>query len=69
MKKIEAIIKPFKFERVKNAFTKIAVQGMTMTEVMGFGRQKACASPRNSWRRYQKIDAFLTLLGEFLRPN
>ena len=40
MKKIEAIIKPFKLDRVKNALTKIAVQGMTMSEVMGFGRQK-----------------------------
>jgi nitrogen regulatory protein P-II 1 len=40
MKKIEAIIKPFKLDEVKNALTKIGVQGMTMTEVMGFGRQK-----------------------------
>jgi len=36
----EAIIKPFNLDGVKNALTKIAVQGMTMTEVMGFGRQK-----------------------------
>ncbi len=40
MKKIEAIIKPFKLEDVKNALTKIGVQGMTVTEVNGFGRQK-----------------------------
>ncbi len=40
MKKIEAIIKPFKLDEVKNALTKIGVQGMTMTEVIGFGRQK-----------------------------
>ena len=40
MKKIEAIIKPFKLEEVKAALTKIGVQGMTMTEVIGFGRQK-----------------------------
>ncbi|HUL21240.1 MAG TPA: P-II family nitrogen regulator [Thermodesulfobacteriota bacterium] len=40
MKKIEAIIKPFKLEEVKNALTKIGVQGMTVTEVKGFGRQK-----------------------------
>ena len=40
MKKIEAIIKPFKLEEVKTALTKIGVQGMTMTEVIGFGRQK-----------------------------
>jgi len=40
MKKIEAIIKPFKVEDVKHALTKIGVQGMTITEVKGFGRQK-----------------------------
>ena len=40
MKKIEAIIKPFKLDEVKDALTKIGVQGMTVTEVKGFGRQK-----------------------------
>ena len=40
MKKIEAIIKPFKLDEVKNALTKIGVQGMTATEVEGFGRQR-----------------------------
>ena len=40
MKKIEAIVKPFKLEEVKSALTKIGVQGMTVTEVRGFGRQK-----------------------------
>ena len=40
MKKIEAIIKPFKLDDVKNALTKTGVQGMTVTEVKGFGRQK-----------------------------
>jgi nitrogen regulatory protein P-II 1 len=40
MKKIEAVIKPFKLEEVKDALTKIGVQGMTVTEVKGFGRQK-----------------------------
>ncbi|MGO8987418.1 MAG: P-II family nitrogen regulator [bacterium] len=40
MKKIEAIIKPFKLDELKNALTKIGIQGMTMTEVVGFGRQK-----------------------------
>ncbi len=40
MKKIEAIIKPFKLDEVKNTLTKIGVQGMTVTEVKGFGRQK-----------------------------
>jgi len=40
MKKIEAIIKPFKLEDVKDALTGIGVFGMTVTEVRGFGRQK-----------------------------
>jgi nitrogen regulatory protein P-II 1 len=40
MKKIEAIIKPFKLDEVKTALTKIGVLGMTVTEVKGFGRQK-----------------------------
>jgi nitrogen regulatory protein P-II 1 len=40
MKKIEAIIKPFKLDEVKHALTKIGVRGMTVTEVKGFGRQK-----------------------------
>jgi len=40
MKKIEAIIKPFKLEEVKNALSEIGVQGMTVSEVKGFGRQK-----------------------------
>lgn len=40
MKKIEAIIKSFKLDEVKNALTKIGVQGMTVTEVKGFGRQR-----------------------------
>ena len=40
MKKIEAIIKPFKLDEVKDALNEIGVQGMTVTEVKGFGRQK-----------------------------
>ena len=40
MKKIEAIIKPFKLEEVKEALAEVSVQGMTVTEVKGFGRQK-----------------------------
>ena len=40
MKKVEAIIKPFKLDDVKEALTKIGVIGMTVTEVRGFGRQK-----------------------------
>jgi nitrogen regulatory protein P-II 1 len=40
MKKIEAIIQPFKLEPVKEALHQMSVQGMTVTEVKGFGRQK-----------------------------
>ena len=40
MKKIEAIIKPFKLEEVKESLAEVGVQGMTVTEVKGFGRQK-----------------------------
>ena len=40
MKKIEAIIKPFKLEDVKEALAEVGVQGMTVVEVKGFGRQK-----------------------------
>ncbi len=40
MKKIEAIIKPFKLDEVKDALQKVGVQGMTVMEVKGFGRQK-----------------------------
>jgi len=40
MKKIEAIIKPFKLDEVKTALTEIGVTGMTITEVKGFGRQR-----------------------------
>jgi len=40
MKKIEAIVKPFKLEEVKDALGEIGIEGMTVTEVKGFGRQK-----------------------------
>ncbi len=40
MKKVEAIIKPFKLDEVKDALNEVGVQGMTVTEVKGFGRQK-----------------------------
>jgi nitrogen regulatory protein P-II 1 len=40
MKKVEAIIKPFKLEEVKDALGEIGIQGMTVTEAKGFGRQK-----------------------------
>ena len=40
MKKIEAIIKPFKLDDVKSALSEMGIQGLTVTEVKGFGRQK-----------------------------
>src|ERR1041384_7616329 len=40
MKKIEAIIKPFKLEEVKDALSGVGIEGMTVSEVKGFGRQK-----------------------------
>ena len=40
MKQIEAIIKPFKLDEVKEELTKVGIQGMTVTEVKSFGRQK-----------------------------
>ena len=40
MKKIEAIIKPFKLEEVRDALSEVGVTGMTVIEVKGFGRQK-----------------------------
>ena len=40
MKKIEAIIKPFKLEEVKESLAELGISGMTVTEVKGFGRQK-----------------------------
>ena len=40
MKKIEAIIKPFKLDEVREALTEIGIDGMTVTEVNGYGRQK-----------------------------
>ncbi len=40
MKKVEAIIKPFRLEEVKDALGEVGIEGMTVTEVKGFGRQK-----------------------------
>ncbi len=40
LKKIEAVIKPFKLEEVKEALTEIGIEGLTVSEVKGFGRQK-----------------------------
>ena len=40
MKKVEAIIKPFKLDEVKNGLTQLGIKGLTVTEVRGFGRQR-----------------------------
>ena len=42
MKKVEAIIKPFKLEEVKDSLHAAGIQGLTVSEVKGFGRQKGC---------------------------
>ena len=52
MKKVEAIIKPFKLDDVKDAVLKLGVSGITITEVKGFGRQKGHKEiyrGRNTW--------------------
>ena len=62
MKKIEAIVKPFKLEDVKEALREIGIEGMTVSEVKGFGRQKGHTEiyrgseytvdffPRSNWK-------------------
>jgi hypothetical protein len=52
MKKIEAIVRHFKLEDVKNALTEIGVHGMTITEVRGFGRQKGHTDRRRQDLRF-----------------
>lgn len=52
MKKIDAIIKPFKLDDVREALAEVGITGMTVTEVKGFGRQKgipSCTVARNIW--------------------
>ena len=53
MKKIEAIIKPFKLDEVKEALQEVGLQGITVTEAKGFGRQKGHTEliPRRRVRR------------------
>ena len=60
MKKIEAIIKPFKLDEVKNALHEIGVTGMTVSEVRGFGRQKGHTEVyRGAEKDFQPSPAFL----------
>ena len=53
MKKIEAVIKPFKLDEVREAPSEVGITGLTVTEVKGFGRQKghpsSIAAPNTSW--------------------
>ena len=52
MKKIEAVIKPFKLDEVKEALQEVGLKGMTVTEVKGFGRQKGhtgSIAARSTW--------------------
>lgn len=51
MKKIEAIVKPFKLDDVREALTEIGITGMTVSEVKGFGRQKGHTEIRSEERR------------------
>ena len=55
MKKIEAIIKPFKLDEVKEALQDVGLQGITVLEAKGFGRQKAtqnCIVVPNMWSTF-----------------
>lgn len=58
MKKLEAIIKPFKLDQVKEALTGIGVKGMTVSEVKGFGRQRgirrSIAGQSTRWTLWQR---------------
>ena len=52
MKMVTAIVKPFKLDEVREALSAIGVQGITVTEVKGFGRQKghtSCIAARSTW--------------------
>ena len=56
MKKIEAIIKPFKLDEVKEALQDVGVQGLSVIEVKGFGRQKGHTELYRTWSTFcQKL--------------
>jgi nitrogen regulatory protein PII len=71
MKKIEAIIKPFKLEEVKDALSETGIEGMTVSEVKGYGRQKGhimrlhwgrrLRHPAVYWHRHQHAQPQLSL--------
>jgi len=60
MKKIEAVVKPFKLDEVREALAEVGVTGLTVTEVKGFGRQKdtrnSTAGPNMSWTSCRSQD-------------
>ena len=57
MKKIEAIVKPFKLSEVKDALREVGLQGVTMTEVKGFSRQKDHTENLPRQRIYRRFSA------------
>lgn len=67
MKKIEAIIQPFKLEEVKNALKAIGIDGMTITEVRGHGRQKGHKEVYRG-REYQ-VDLIAKVKMEMIAPD
>ncbi|MEM9444664.1 MAG: P-II family nitrogen regulator [Verrucomicrobiota bacterium] len=71
MKKIEAIIKPFKLEDVKDALGDIGIEGMTITEVKGFGRQKGNLGEQSGNQLISfipKLKIEVVILEEYLEP-
>ena len=68
MKKIEAIIKPFKMDDVREALAEVGIAGMTVSEVKGFGRQKGHTSyPRSKLSLYWTMTALSKRLKLFKR--
>ena len=63
MKKIEAIIKPFKLDDVREALTDVGITGMTVTEVKGFGRQKGHTELKRLWMWLKRVKS---AMGRFL---
>ena len=67
MKKIEAIVKPYKLEEVRDALGELGVTGMTVTEVRGFGRQKGPADGLLS--REHSVDLLPKIMIEVVVPD
>ena len=73
MKKIEAIVKPFKLNEVKDALHELGLQGMTVTEVKGFGRQKGHTEiyrgHEYTVNLLRKVQLMIAVNEEFLQPT